>query len=185
MNSIINYYDNNGNISDLDKCDYLELGLFGNNANNIGSNILISKKSFQITEFKWYLGSSGYPVTYGDKNYKFGRGIKLHNFLFPDTPKGYVVDHINRNRLDNRLNNLRVITQKENSYNRTKNKNSKNEYKGVIEKTNADGITTYTARISKDGKTHKIGGFMTKKEAAEMYDLMAENVFGEYAGKNF
>ena len=55
-----------------------------------------------------------------------GRSKTLHKNLLGKQEKGYVIDHINRNKLDNRLENLRVITCKENSYNRTKNKNSNN-----------------------------------------------------------
>ena len=91
--------------------------------------------------------------------------------------EGYVVDHINHDRLDNRRPNLRICTQKENSYNRSR---IDGKLKGVRKLK-----TSYSATISKDGMTHTIGGFKTEQDAAKMYDQMAEELFGEFAGKNY
>ena len=109
------------------------------------------------------------------------RSKTLHKNLLGKQQKGLVIDHINRNKLDNRLENLRIITAKENSYNRTKSVSSKNSYKGIIQKPN----NKYYASISKDKIKSEIGPFDTEEEAAKMYDLMAEDLFGQYAGKNF
>jgi hypothetical protein len=94
-----------------------------------------------------------------------------------------VIDHINRDRLDNRRENLRICTPLQNSYNRSKPKNSGKTFKGVtkVGKKNP----TYTASITKDGVKHDMKGIPTERQAAEMYDLMAEQLFGEYAAKNF
>lgn len=55
----------------------------------------------------------------------------LHRWLF-DNPKGLVIDHINHNSLDNRRDNLRVITQGQNTQNREgAMKNSKSGVRGV------------------------------------------------------
>lgn len=190
MNSILGWYKNDGTRSDtmdLDY-DYVQVELMGNHANDVDESVmLISKSDINlIMNFKWYLGKGGYPVTYGsiDNEYKFIPPITCHRFLNPDTPSGYVVDHINRNRLDNRRTNYRIITQKQNSYNRKKPKNSKRKYKGV-KQYGKKGNKKYCAVIHKDGTKHEIKGFKTEKEAAEVYDMMAEDLFGEFAGKNF
>lgn len=47
----------------------------------------------------------------------------MHHMLIPEVKQGYERDHINRNRLDNRLSNLRVITKTENLRNRSFDKN--------------------------------------------------------------
>jgi hypothetical protein len=189
MNEIVGYYTNDGDFvfPGTGKYDYVQIQLMGNHADNVENyedNImLISKKDIHIVmNFKWYLGKSGYPVTYGsiDNEYKFIPPISCHRFLNPNIDKGYVVDHINRNRLDNRRVNYRIITQKQNSYNRTKSKNSSNKYKGVKKYKKS-----FSAIISKDGVRTEIRGFKTEEEAAQMYDMMAEDLFGQYAGKNF
>lgn len=174
MNQIINCYKNNGKICELINCDYLQIELLGSHGEN--KNMLVSKSTYlKILDYKWYLNSNGYPATYN-----FGRALSLHKFLYPNLEKGLVVDHINRDKLDNRLENLRIITQKENSYNRNKNSNSKNTYKGIKKSGN-----TFTATVNKDGQKYEINNIPDEKEAAKIYDAMAEELFGQYAGKNF
>jgi HNH endonuclease len=150
-----------------------------------GYIMLVSKQDLNLVmNYKWYLNSNGYPGTYGSihkDEENWGAPYPLHRFLFVGIPEGYVVDHINRNRLDNRRQNLRIITAKQNSFNRKKPKNSKNKYKGVRKM----GGGKFKAVISKDGKTYTIKDCETEKAAALAYDAMAEELFGQYAGKNF
>ena len=132
MNTILGYYKDDGSIVNNDPInnyfsnsyfDYAQIKLEGNHAKETdeGNIMLISKQDLNtVINFKWYLNSGGYPATYGtfDGDYKFSRPVPCHQILFGRLKKGYVVDHINRNRLDNRRKNLRVCTNKQNSYNR-------------------------------------------------------------------
>ncbi|QKF93603.1 HNH endonuclease with AP2/ERf domain [Fadolivirus algeromassiliense] len=184
MNRIIGYYTNDGIETTLDCCDYIQVELLGNHAAINNAVMLVSKNSLQlILQFIWYLGKDGYPITHGtdDKSIVFGRGLTMHKLLYPNLEKGYVVDHINKNRLDNRLTNLRVCTSTQNSYNKSKPKNSTKQYKGITQQSNG----LWTAKISKSGKCYKIKDIDDEKEAAHIYDAMAEELFGKYAGKNF
>lgn len=168
------YYTNDGIQTDLENCDYIKLNLKGRAEND--RSTLISKNDLPLViNYDWYLGKDGYPVAF-DK--KYGR-IKLHRLLMP-CPKGMVVDHINHDRCDNRRINLRICTPKENSYNHSKIHSKNDKYKGVRKLKD-----TYNATISKDGKRYEIKGIQSEKEAAKIYDMMAEELFGEYAGKNF
>jgi hypothetical protein len=172
-NTIHSVYTNKDEETQLElNASYIKLNFLGV---GIGKQFIISIESMdKVLSHDWYLNKSGYPFSYT------ARYHSLHRFLLGRQEKGMVIDHINRNKLDNRICNLRVITAKENSYNRTKNANSENKYKGVQKRGNK-----YVAIITKDGIKKEIGGFLTEEDAAKTYDMMAEELFGEFAGKNF
>ena len=68
-----------------------------------------------LNKYVWsYHKSSGYAST----TLEDGKFAAYH-YLILECPDGYVRDHINRDRLDNRLCNLRVVNQKANCINRT------------------------------------------------------------------
>ena len=172
-NTIHSVYTNKDEETQLElNATYIKLNFLGV---GIGKQFIISIESMdKVLSHDWYLNKSGYPFSYT------ARYHSLHRFLLGRQEKGMVIDHINRNKLDNRICNLRIITAKENSYNRTKNANSENKYKGVQKRGNK-----YIAVITKDGIKKEIGGFLTEEDAAKTYDMMSEELFGEFAGKNF
>ena len=184
MNEILGYYKNSGEkVNYIHESNYVQIKLMGAHAHKINAIMLISTNNLSlILEFTWYLGKSGYPVAYQsiDSKIKLGRGMKVYQMIMPKIADGYVIDHINRNKLDNRIENLRICTNKENSYNTSKPKNSKNKYKGVQKCGDK-----WKAVITKNNKTNEINNIASEKEAARIYDLMAEELFGKYAGKNF
>jgi len=86
------------------------------------------------------------------------------------------LDHINRVRIDNRISNLRDVTNQENQFNTSKNSNKSVPYVGVYyHKANRK----WTAAISwkKDGKKHQkyLGSFETPEMASAAY-LQAKSV---------
>jgi len=171
-NKIIQFLDISNNPTTIDKAKSVKLELLGRAG---GEYFVISIESLEkVLRHEWYLDKAGYPKSYR------ARGHCLHRYLLGKQPEGLVIDHINRDKKDNRLENLRIITAKENSYNRSKSCSSNNLYKGVQKRGEK-----YVAIICKDGKRHEIGGFKTEEDAAKVYDMMAENLFGNFAGKNF
>ena len=80
------------------------------------------------------INSNGYPYVNINCKQKY-----LHHIVVPDIPEGYERDHINRNKLDNRRCNLRIVTPSENSLNREQRTFMTSDM-GTI-KTNTSGYT--------------------------------------------
>lgn len=65
-----------------------------------------------LASMSWHVSSTGYAV-----NRRNGKTVRLHHLIVGKPPKGSVTDHINRNKLDNRRENLRITSQKINASN--------------------------------------------------------------------
>lgn len=71
----------------------------------------------KMARYCWHMGNSGYARA----KVKPGKHVILHRFIMGDPPSnGLMVDHINRDRLDNRRANLRWVTATENARNQDK-----------------------------------------------------------------
>ena len=80
-----------------------------------GKKTLVDDSTFKkYNHLTWHLSDTGYAVR---RNKSEGGTVRLHR-LVVDAPEGMVVDHLNGDKLDNRLTNLRVCTQAENTRNR-------------------------------------------------------------------
>lgn len=86
------------------------------------------------------------------------------------------IDHINRIRDDNRIENLRDACG-HNQANRTKKKNTSSKYIGVTWEKNRKKWQVYC-------QEKLVGRFKTEKEAAIAYNLRAIKVFGSHAHLN-
>ena len=86
-----------------------------------------------------------------------------HNGAIPD---GLVVDHINNDRTDNRIENLRLLTTRQNKSRRGKVKPDQQGLPTCISKARRQ----YYVRISRNGKQHYLGGHKTLEEAIAVKD---------------
>jgi len=91
-------------------------------------------------------------------------------------------DHVNRNGLDNRRENLRIATNAENGRNRPVQANNTTGLKGVGWNKQH---RKYHAQIKVDGKKIHLGLFASPIAAARAYDAAARKYFGEFARPNF
>ena len=123
-----------------------------------------------------YLENTGYrSILYKGKKYGEQRIVfYLHHGYLP-----HQVDHINHDRTDNRIENLRPANPSTNKGNMLAPESNTSGYKGV--NLHRGG---WMARIMCQGNRIYLGTFNTKEEAALAYNEKATEVFGEYASLN-
>lgn len=92
-----------------------------------------------------------------------------------------MVDHENRNQLDDRIENLRAATHSENSRNRTSHKNSSSKYLGVSWFKN---YQKWKACIEVNDSGIFLGNFELESDAALAYNKAAVKYFKEFANLN-
>ena len=121
------------------------------------------------------LTDKGYVVVYiNGKNYFAHRIIWL--WVYGEFPEAGI-DHVNRNRADNRLDNLREATQKQNLANRSKSRCNTSGYVGVARKKDTRG---WVATCKFEGKNKHLGVFDTAEEASEAYQAFASQLRGAF-----
>lgn len=124
-----------------------------------------------MLKYTWFKDAYGYPCTNASNGNS--RTIKFHLMLL-GTKEGLVVDHINRNKLDNRRENLRFVTQHVNSINKGMNKNNTSGYTGVKF---IKGTKQWSASIMFNYKYIYLGRYATKEEAIEARKRGEEKYF--------
>lgn len=137
-----------------------------------------------VKKYNWTLREDGYAARYEwSKIRKNTVAIFLHKELTNTTSKQWV-DHINRDKLDNRKSNLRVCTISENNQNKDK------FYRKDISKYHSKyvgvrkSLNKWIARIQKDSRYIHLGTYSTEREAALAYNIKAMELFGVYAKVN-
>jgi hypothetical protein len=135
--------------------------------------------------FPW-IGDSGYRVADFVKTINgctIKKRVKVHRLLYSmfvaPIPEPMQVDHVNRDRLDNRLENLRLATSAQNQWNRS---GKSTGFKGI---SFYKRVGKWMCRITCDGKHYFLGYFDTEMQASIAYDLKAIELYGTFAHTNF
>lgn len=128
-----------------------------------------------VKDYRFSLKTDGY-VKYSSS--KDGLCNKLLHRVIMGDPGGKDIDHINRNPLDNRRDNLRICSHQQNTFNRTKYSNNTSGFKGVSFHKEKQ---KFRANINIDGKRKHLGYFENAEDAHEEYKKAAIKHHGEFA----
>lgn len=107
------------------------------------------------------------------------KDLKVHKicwYLFYGEWPSLQIDHINGNKSDNRINNLRLATNQENCSNRFGNKNNKLNVLGVHQLKSGN----YRVNIYHKGIKYDLGVFNLLEDAKKAYSEKSKELRGEF-----
>ena len=129
-----------------------------------------------LSSKKWYYGANGYAAR-EEKD----KTVLMHRVII-DAPQGMDVDHINRDKLDNRRQNLRIATRSQNKANMVTRKRHKQQLPmGISYNPSPRSKQPYMARVGKDGKAYFVGNLYKLEDAVAAYTAKKRELYGEYA----
>ncbi len=130
-----------------------------------------------VSAFKWHAWNANGKYWYA----KGMKGLLLHRLIM-HFPSGFV-DHKNGNGLDNRKENLRLVSRAQNMMNSAVVIGTFSGFKGVHYEKHKKN--PWRARIKVNGKFLSLGSFATSEAAAFAFDEAARQYQGEFASLNF
>ncbi len=150
-------------------------------ANNTGEIATVSKEDYEyLNAFRWSQNTRGHFLR-NDK----GAIVMLHREIAKrsgfDLSK--MIDHRDRNKLNNQRSNLRAADDSQNQYNSAKQRNNTSGFKGVTwDRNNQRWVARirFTPAGARPKRLH-LGSFVSRAEAAEAYAIAARNLHGEFA----
>lgn len=138
----------------------------------------VSTEDYELINSEvWHVGKKGYAMN--------RQGKMMHRVIMKPligTIDGLTFDHINRDPLDNRRENLRVATAAQNMANRISTRATESGYIGVGVDRRRNKFFAY---IKSDSIHYNLGFFWDAEEAAYIRDQFALVLHGDFAITNF
>lgn len=157
--------------------DHAEIYLYNIKHELIAKALIDIEDIDKVKNYKWTTHNNRNKTLYVLTSNANISNKLLHRFLM-NAPEGMVVDHINRNPLDNRKCNLRICTNTQNMQNCDMRKNNTSGCKGVYW---AKDKNKWTVQIGLNGKTKYIGRFENYEDAVKARIEAVEKHYGKFS----
>lgn len=135
-----------------------------------------------LSKFKWHAHKDRH--TYYARSRHGGATLRMHRLICGDPEPGFVIDHINGNGLDNRRENLRIVSH---SINRLNSKMSSHNTSGRRGASFHKRDKVWTAKLTyrEDGKsiTRYLGTFSNREEAEQAYFAAVQERYGRFKSR--
>jgi AP2 domain/HNH endonuclease len=140
--------------------------------------VLIDMEDLEkVRPYRWYITRDRYIR---GENHLTGHETEMSRLILPCSDNK-VIDHKNRDTLNNTKENLRVADKIQNAYNSIKREGCNSKFKGVSFRKNRGKWRAY---ITADKTTIHLGTFNSEIEAAIAYNKSAIKLHGEFAKLN-
>lgn len=130
----------------------MEINLYNRQKEVIGTVVFDDEDKELVMKYPWSMTKAGYA--YSPRSKKDNGCWYMHRLIM-DAPEGFVVNHINHNKLDNRKENLEIVSHKVNI------RKMKKQSGIAWDKTR----NKWRVHITTDYKTRFVGRFNTYEEA--------------------
>ena len=137
----------------------------------------LERINYHYTNGKWTVvnNKKNHNGGYCQVNFN-GRMIKYHVIIWilstgKDIPEGMDIDHINGNKIDNRIENLRLVTRRQNQQNRKTHRAGR-----LVGATYNKGHNDWRSQIEIDKNKISLGCYKTEQEAHEAYKIACEYI---------
>lgn len=135
----------------------------------------VDEEDFEsLSKHRWSI-HKGWGDTFYAIRYNKGKRTLMHTQIMGHE-KGKVIDHKNRDGLDNRKENMRFATRGQNRANAVVSVNSRSGIKGVIAR-----FGKWVASAQYSGKMYHLGVFNESESAKKAYDNFMNEKFGQFA----
>lgn len=142
---------------------YILHGDFGEGASKQGNKFYFDLEDYdRIKDYYWRENKDGYLKAWDSEKQGF---VSIHQIILLDKSmdfSNFIIDHINRDTLDNRKSNLRIVTLSQNRQNHGIQKNNTSGFSGVSWNTRQN---KWHSQIFNDKKVISLGYYTNKEEA--------------------